>query len=436
LGKEKAMAQQSGEQTPHYGLYINSPLATEGPTQASLGAWQYDLNFEVIDAVLYQLSEGGGGGGAVASVFGRTGAVTAEESDYAAFYLPLSTLTTEGDLLYEGSSSPARLPIGANGYVLTVESGLPSWQPSSGGFVDPMIDEGDMIYYTASLGATRLPIGTAGQVLTVVGGNPEWQSAASGAYIPLSLTSATTCNLNGNLLAIENGSGSSEFVVNVNGNIFLQGGGISVSTNGELSLSGSSETFLECTNGVFISSQNTLVEVTAPSIELLTTTTSGSITLQAGSTSGSIALSSPSVSITAKTDVLITQSTAATASANSSSPVLQLQGWYYEGGNFPDTWNVQNVLGADPTNPSLSNAPPSTLLFSHSGTGGEAIVEMPSLVLNGATPSVASGQVGFGNTISQTATSGNIEFSGELGWAGFLEINIGGTVYKIPFYNA
>ena len=46
----------------------------------------------------------------------------------------LSALTTEGDLLYEDATpANARLPIGSNGQVLTVVSGLPAWAAASGG---------------------------------------------------------------------------------------------------------------------------------------------------------------------------------------------------------------------------------------------------------------------------------------------------------------
>jgi hypothetical protein len=46
----------------------------------------------------------------------------------------LSLLTTAGDLLIENATPVnARLPIGSSGQVLTVNGGLPSWQPASGG---------------------------------------------------------------------------------------------------------------------------------------------------------------------------------------------------------------------------------------------------------------------------------------------------------------
>lgn len=70
-------------------LYIqvngaSGPLTPIGP----------DMNIRVT-----ALEVGGGGGGAVASVFGRTGAVTAQAGDYGAFYQPLNAnLTTVAGL--------------------------------------------------------------------------------------------------------------------------------------------------------------------------------------------------------------------------------------------------------------------------------------------------------------------------------------------------
>ena len=46
----------------------------------------------------------------------------------------ISTMTTTGDILYaSAASTPARLGIGTEGFVLTVSSGLPVWSASSGG---------------------------------------------------------------------------------------------------------------------------------------------------------------------------------------------------------------------------------------------------------------------------------------------------------------
>jgi hypothetical protein len=93
-----------------------------------------------------------------------------------------------------------------------------------------------------------------------------------------------------------------------------------------------------------------------------------------------------------------------------------------------DTWEILNDIGA-------GHNPNSILQFSHSsGSSGQATVEMPNLVLNSATPTVASGQVGLGSTTADTATAGSASLPDAP--VGFLEVNIGGTVYKIPYYAA
>src|ERR1019366_6231879 len=51
----------------------------------------------------------------------------------------------------------------------------------SGGFANPMLAEGDMIYEDASLGPARLPIGEVNQVLTVVSGKPTSAAATGGS---------------------------------------------------------------------------------------------------------------------------------------------------------------------------------------------------------------------------------------------------------------
>jgi hypothetical protein len=53
--------------------------------------------------------------------------------------------------------------------------------------------------------------------------------------------------------------------------------------------------------------------------------------------------------------------------------------------------------------------------------------------LSGATPSVASGHLGLGDTTATTATAGSITLPTQA--AGYLVVNIGGTVEKIPYYS-
>ena len=95
-----------------------------------------------------------GGGGAVSSVFGRTGAVVAQAGDYTAaqvsadaagpaaaavateataraaadaLLVPKATLTTDEDVLIRRAGVVARLPVGAEGQVPKVVGGVITW---------------------------------------------------------------------------------------------------------------------------------------------------------------------------------------------------------------------------------------------------------------------------------------------------------------------
>lgn len=63
--------------TPNLGLHIRGPVASENAANgAAASAWDFDVNMLIIDAH-------SSGGGAVASVFGRTGVVVAGAEDYS-----------------------------------------------------------------------------------------------------------------------------------------------------------------------------------------------------------------------------------------------------------------------------------------------------------------------------------------------------------------
>lgn len=64
--------------------------------------------------------------------------------------------------------------------------------------------------------------------------------------------------------------------------------------------------------------------------------------------------------------------------------------------------------------------------------GIAAAIAGQTLFLTAATPTVGAGQVGFGTTTAATATGGAATLPANP--VGFLEINIAGTVYKIPYY--
>jgi hypothetical protein len=57
-----------------------------------------------------------------------------------------------------------------------------------------------------------------------------------------------------------------------------------------------------------------------------------------------------------------------------------------------------------------------------------------TVTVSGATPTTASGQVGFGATTAASATAGSATLPAAP--VGFLEVSIGGTTYKVAYYNA
>ena len=103
-----------------------------------------------------------------------------------------SLLTTKGDMIYASAAeTPARLAIGTgNNKFLTVSGGVPVWGTVSKTDVGlnnvtnyAQIEKrigttaGDMIYFTGSAAPARLAIGTEGQVLTVnSSGVPTWSA--------------------------------------------------------------------------------------------------------------------------------------------------------------------------------------------------------------------------------------------------------------------
>ena len=72
--------------------------------------------------------------------------------------------TTLGDLAYSSATANTntRLPIGTNGQVLAVSSGVPTWTTTAD--VTPLTTKGDLFTFTTT--DARLGVGTNGQVLT------------------------------------------------------------------------------------------------------------------------------------------------------------------------------------------------------------------------------------------------------------------------------
>lgn len=96
--------------------------------------------------------------------------------------------TAAGDMLYAtGANTPARLPIGSSGQILTVVGGLPVWSPASGAVtlrknsptaVNTTVTATDLL-----AGSITLPVLTATQVvrLTAVG---DWLQNSGGTVAP------------------------------------------------------------------------------------------------------------------------------------------------------------------------------------------------------------------------------------------------------------
>jgi hypothetical protein len=202
----------------------SSPDATGTSGSSGPGAWQitvpdledYWAGSQVNGQIGWQFypigqNAGSGGGGAVSSVFTRTGAVTAQSGDYTPAQVsavaltavaaangvasldsggdvPLAQLgnvpasltnpmTNPGDTIYGGAAgAPDALGIGSAGQVLTVNSGAtaPQWSASSSGFANPMTTGGDIIAGGSAGAPGRLGVGSSGQVLTVAAGTPAW----------------------------------------------------------------------------------------------------------------------------------------------------------------------------------------------------------------------------------------------------------------------
>lgn len=158
------------------------------------------------------------------------------------------TSYTSGDLIYaSGTTALSKLAAGTNGYLLTMNSGLPSWQPApatgvttisfdttgltpatatngavtvggtlvaaNGGTGQSSYTTGDLLYASGSTAISKLGVGTDGYILTVSGGLPSWQAAPatgvtsfSGGTTGLTPSTATTGAITlAGTLAIANG---------------------------------------------------------------------------------------------------------------------------------------------------------------------------------------------------------------------------------------
>jgi hypothetical protein len=113
-----------------------------------------------------------------------------------------------GDLIYRNAANTQwqRLPVAADGFVLTLAGGLPTWAPAGGGGITvvagdgtsvsagpnyqvnvsvPGEADGDLIVRTAGAWA-RLPVGIPGQLLGIVGAQPTWVAGGGPGTLPVS----------------------------------------------------------------------------------------------------------------------------------------------------------------------------------------------------------------------------------------------------------
>lgn len=92
----------------------------------------------------------------------------------------VNTLTTKADILTRTASGQTRLPVGADGQVLTADSAQASGLTWTSPLTNPMSSPGELIYGGAAGAATALVAGTSGQALISGGaGAPSWSDTFS-----------------------------------------------------------------------------------------------------------------------------------------------------------------------------------------------------------------------------------------------------------------
>lgn len=156
---------------------------TDNPASPS-GVWEFYapkagwLVFNIADGALYNYDGStwaaisGGGGGAVTSVAGRTGAVTLAESDIASLVSDLSTLTS-GVAASAPLASPA---LTGNPTAPTQTAGNNSTRLATTAFVTAALVAATL----AGDADVAISSPTNGQVLTYDSGSSKWKNAAAG----------------------------------------------------------------------------------------------------------------------------------------------------------------------------------------------------------------------------------------------------------------
>jgi len=125
-------------------------------------------------------------------------AATTAASNSAAAKIPLSTVTTAGDLILgTGSSTVTRLGIGSNGQSLIVSAGSVVWGVPTDTSKIPLATvtaAGDLILGSGAGAVSRLAIGASGTVLTSNGTTASWVAPVT-SYVAQSNGTVTTAAL-------------------------------------------------------------------------------------------------------------------------------------------------------------------------------------------------------------------------------------------------
>jgi hypothetical protein len=114
---------------------------------------------------------------------------------------PVGTIRVATDGIYVGQ------------LVQSQDAVIPNWTPvgGGGGFADPMTTRGDMIYRDNTNTTARLPVGANGQVITTDGVDVFWGAGGGGLSPTLGVTTSVNLAL-GDVVALDN-SAPSELVL-------------------------------------------------------------------------------------------------------------------------------------------------------------------------------------------------------------------------------